>query len=128
MYNYKFMDYITIMFILFFSCSIAFIDFEGRSDGESVKRIISIVKPRQLVSMQLIPFIMTCALNSALWRFPLSAENTIWKQIPCTLTQRIHTICNHISLCHFRNHGDSSVFTCCIIIWSRFYCVTKLLN
>lgn len=34
-----------------FSCSIAFIDFEGRSDGESVKRIISIVKPRQLVSI-----------------------------------------------------------------------------
>ena len=27
-----------------------FIDFEGRSDGESIKRIISIVKPRQLVS------------------------------------------------------------------------------
>ena len=26
-----------------------YIDFEGRSDGESIKRIISIVKPRQLV-------------------------------------------------------------------------------
>lgn len=30
-------------------CSLVFIDFEGRSDGESIKRIISIVKPRQLV-------------------------------------------------------------------------------
>lgn len=30
-------------------CSLAFIDFEGRSDGESVKRILSIVKPRQLI-------------------------------------------------------------------------------
>ena len=30
----------------------AFIDFEGRSDGESVKRILSIVKPRQLVSVE----------------------------------------------------------------------------
>ncbi|XP_028396324.1 LOW QUALITY PROTEIN: cleavage and polyadenylation specificity factor subunit 2-like [Dendronephthya gigantea] len=30
-------------------CSHMYIDFEGRSDGESIKRIISIVKPRQLV-------------------------------------------------------------------------------
>lgn len=30
-------------------CSYMYIDFEGRSDGESIKRIISIVKPRQLV-------------------------------------------------------------------------------
>ena len=27
-----------------------YIDFEGRSDGESIKRIITMVKPRQLVS------------------------------------------------------------------------------
>ena len=43
-----------IQFILllcnFIRCSIKYIDFEGRSDGESVKRILSIVKPRQLVS------------------------------------------------------------------------------
>ena len=31
-------------------CSITYIDFEGRSDGESVKKIVSFVKPRQLVS------------------------------------------------------------------------------
>ena len=31
-------------------CSLSFIDFEGLSDGDSVKRILSIVKPRQLVS------------------------------------------------------------------------------
>ncbi len=30
-------------------CSLSFIDFEGRSDGDSIKRILSIVKPRQLV-------------------------------------------------------------------------------
>ena len=30
-------------------CSLTFIDFEGRSDGDSIKRILSIVKPRQLV-------------------------------------------------------------------------------
>lgn len=30
-------------------CSIRYIDFEGRSDGESVKRILSLVKPRQLI-------------------------------------------------------------------------------
>jgi cleavage and polyadenylation specificity factor subunit 2 len=30
-------------------CSLSFIDFEGLSDGESVKRILSIVKPRQLI-------------------------------------------------------------------------------
>ncbi|XP_046847920.1 cleavage and polyadenylation specificity factor subunit 2-like [Xenia sp. Carnegie-2017] len=30
-------------------CSYLYIDFEGRSDGESIKRIVSIVKPRQLV-------------------------------------------------------------------------------
>lgn len=30
-------------------CSLVYIDFEGRSDGESIKRIVSIVKPRQLV-------------------------------------------------------------------------------
>ena len=31
-------------------CSLSFIDFEGKSDGESIKRILTIVKPRQLVS------------------------------------------------------------------------------
>ncbi len=31
-------------------CPVSYIDFEGRSDGESIKRIISMVKPRQLVS------------------------------------------------------------------------------
>ena len=36
-------------------CSVSFIDFEGRSDGESIKRIISIVKPRQLVSGIILP-------------------------------------------------------------------------
>lgn len=30
-------------------CHIRYIDFEGRSDGESVKRILSLVKPRQLI-------------------------------------------------------------------------------
>nr|XP_054758654.1 cleavage and polyadenylation specificity factor subunit 2-like [Lytechinus pictus] len=30
-------------------CSITFIDFEGRSDGESMKKLITQVKPRQLV-------------------------------------------------------------------------------
>ncbi|XP_064403755.1 cleavage and polyadenylation specificity factor subunit 2-like [Halichondria panicea] len=30
-------------------CSLSHIDFEGKSDGESIKRILSIVKPRQLV-------------------------------------------------------------------------------
>ncbi|XP_047136980.1 cleavage and polyadenylation specificity factor subunit 2 isoform X1 [Hydra vulgaris] len=30
-------------------CKISYIDFEGRSDGESVRRILSIVKPRQLI-------------------------------------------------------------------------------
>jgi len=30
-------------------CQITYIDFEGRSDGESVKRILSLVKPRQLI-------------------------------------------------------------------------------
>ena len=34
----------------FVRCSIKYIDFEGRSGGESVKRILSVVKPRQLVS------------------------------------------------------------------------------
>lgn len=27
----------------------SFIDFEGRSDGDSIKRILTIMKPRQLV-------------------------------------------------------------------------------
>ncbi|XP_065053263.1 cleavage and polyadenylation specificity factor subunit 2-like [Rhopilema esculentum] len=30
-------------------CQIKYIDFEGRSDGESIKRILSLVKPRQLI-------------------------------------------------------------------------------
>lgn len=30
-------------------CQITYIDFEGRSDGESVKRILTLVKPRQLI-------------------------------------------------------------------------------
>ena len=34
----------------FIRCSIKYIDFEGRSGGESVKRILSVVKQRQLVS------------------------------------------------------------------------------
>ena len=36
-------------------CSLSFIDFEGLSDGDSVKRILSIVKPRQLVSTTALP-------------------------------------------------------------------------
>ena len=31
-------------------CSLLYIDFEGRSDGESIKRILSLVNPRNLVS------------------------------------------------------------------------------
>ncbi|EDO46395.1 predicted protein [Nematostella vectensis] len=30
-------------------CTLAFIDFEGRSDGESIKRILNLVNPRKLV-------------------------------------------------------------------------------
>ncbi|XP_071478507.1 cleavage and polyadenylation specificity factor subunit 2-like [Diadema antillarum] len=30
-------------------CSVTFIDFEGRSDGESIKKLVTQVKPRQLV-------------------------------------------------------------------------------
>ena len=30
-------------------CKVEFIDFEGRSDGESVKKILSQIKPKQLV-------------------------------------------------------------------------------
>eukprot|EP00731_Ephydatia_muelleri_P028304 Em0019g1177a len=30
-------------------CSLSYIDFEGLSDGESIKRILTIVKPRQLI-------------------------------------------------------------------------------
>jgi len=30
---------------------ILFIDFEGRSDGESIRKIISQIRPRQLVSI-----------------------------------------------------------------------------
>lgn len=33
-----------------FRCSLLYIDFEGRSDGESIKRILSLVNPRNLVS------------------------------------------------------------------------------
>ena len=34
---------------LCFRCSLTYIDFEGRSDGESIKRILSLVNPRKLV-------------------------------------------------------------------------------
>ena len=34
-----------------FRCSMLYIDFEGRSDGESIKRILSLVNPRNLVSV-----------------------------------------------------------------------------
>lgn len=30
-------------------CKVEFIDFEGRSDGESIKKILSQIKPKQLV-------------------------------------------------------------------------------
>ena len=33
-------------------CSVTFIDFEGRSDGESIKKLITQVKPRQLVRFE----------------------------------------------------------------------------
>ena len=36
-------------------CTITFIDFEGRSDGDSIKRILSIVKPRQLIIVHGMP-------------------------------------------------------------------------
>lgn len=42
---------------MYYRCSYLYIDFEGRSDGESIKRIVSIVKPRQLVSLILVIFI-----------------------------------------------------------------------
>ena len=34
--------------------SLSFIDFEGRSDGDSIRRILSIMKPRQLVSNEIL--------------------------------------------------------------------------
>ena len=37
-------------FCFVFRCSLLYIDFEGRSDGESIKRILSLVNPRNLVS------------------------------------------------------------------------------
>jgi len=37
---------------------ILFIDFEGRSDGESIRKIISQIRPRQLVSVSLLTFII----------------------------------------------------------------------
>ena len=33
----------------FYRCSLTYIDFEGRSDGESIKRILTLVNPRKLV-------------------------------------------------------------------------------
>lgn len=38
-----------------FRCSMLYIDFEGRSDGESIKRILSLVNPRNLVSSARLP-------------------------------------------------------------------------
>ena len=32
------------------SANVVYIDFEGRSDGESIRKIITQIKPRQLVS------------------------------------------------------------------------------
>ena len=31
-------------------CAVLYVDYEGRSDGESMKRILTVVKPRQIVS------------------------------------------------------------------------------
>ncbi|VDP06542.1 unnamed protein product [Soboliphyme baturini] len=36
-------------------CKIAYIDFEGRSDGESVKKILQQIKPKQLVIVHALP-------------------------------------------------------------------------
>lgn len=36
-------------FVLFFRARITYIDYEGRSDGDSIKKIINQMKPRQLV-------------------------------------------------------------------------------
>jgi cleavage and polyadenylation specificity factor subunit 2 len=30
-------------------CKVEFIDFEGRSDGESIKKILAQIKPKQLI-------------------------------------------------------------------------------
>jgi len=36
-------------------CQISYIDFEGRSDGQSVERILNLVKPRQLILIHGVP-------------------------------------------------------------------------
>lgn len=46
------------------NCSVSYIDFEGRSDGESIKRIISMVKPRQLILVH-----GTCEATNSLMQF-----------------------------------------------------------
>ena len=52
----------TLFCVCMCRCSLSFIDFEGRSDGDSIKRILSIVKPRQLVRSLLCKSHYTCTL------------------------------------------------------------------
>ena len=47
-----------------FRCSMLYIDFEGRSDGESIKRILSLVNPRNLVSLCFISILVHVSQSS----------------------------------------------------------------
>lgn len=48
--GYFFEENWSLIVCFLFRCSLLYIDFEGRSDGESIKRILSLVNPRNLVS------------------------------------------------------------------------------
>ena len=54
------------VFKVLVACKIEYIDFEGRSDGRSIKKILSHVQPRKLVNFRLLE--ETDVLGVGSWR------------------------------------------------------------
>ena len=73
-------------------CSLSFIDFEGRSDGDSIKRILSIVKPRQLVRSVVCTYIIIVTVCILLVSFPdpILKRERVWGHQSIFLV--LHTI------------------------------------
>lgn len=78
-------------------CTITFIDFEGRSDGDSIKRILSRVKPRQLIIVHGMPEPTTHLAEYCVRNIGIPPEKVFTPRtgecVDCTSERHIYQVC-----------------------------------
>ena len=82
-------------------CTITFIDFEGRSDGDSIKRILSLVKPRQLIIVHGMPEPTAHLAEYCIMNIGIPPEKVFTPRtgecVDCTSERHIYQVsCTHL--------------------------------